>query len=240
MRRGYGQYCPVAKAAEVLCGRWTPLILRELVFGARRFSDIRRGVPLMSSALLAQRLRELEAAGIIEHQPTSRGHAGEYRLTHAGSDLRPLVEELGNWGQRWVRSQFAAEDLDPGLLMWDMRRCVKAHKFPPRRTVVKFEYRGITSRKRTWWIVSDQDDVDLCLKDPGFDVDLLVTSDLRTMTAVLMGALPVRRAVAEGRIVLVGPAILKRCFPAWLGLSPFANVAEGRPAAASLFGADDR
>jgi hypothetical protein len=165
--------------------------------------------------------------GIIERQSARSGRVCEYRLTDAGCELEPLIEVLGTWEQRWVRSQFADEDLDPGLLMWDMRRCIQSDRFPPGRTVVRFEYRGMTSRKRTWCILSTHDDVDLCLKEPGFDVDLFVTTDLRTMTAVLMGAIAAQRAVTDGRIVLVGPANLRRRFSSWLGLSPFAHVEPG-------------
>jgi DNA-binding HxlR family transcriptional regulator len=222
MASGYGQFCPVAKAAEVLGERWTPLVLRELICGSTRFSELRRGVPLMSPSLLSKRLKTLERAGVVER----RGEAGvtEYRLTEAGLELRPVIEQLGVWGKRWARSELEARDLDPGLLMWDIHRRLNVGRMPVRRTVLRFELLDVFGSMRRWWLVVDRGSVDLCLKDPGYPLDLKVTTDLRTLTAVWNGDLALRGETTAGRLRLEGPKDLVRAFPSWLALSPFAAV----------------
>jgi DNA-binding HxlR family transcriptional regulator len=228
--KGYGQYCPVAKATEILNERWTLLVLRELLFGSRRFNDLRKGVPLMSPTLLSKRLKFLEEAGVIERCRAEPGKSWEYQPTTAGQELRPLVEMLGVWGQRWVRSRLTPDELDPGLLMWDIRRCTGAKLFPSRRTVVQFEFSDAAPSKRRWWlVVSDKDGVDLCLTDPGFEVDLYIFTDLRTMTALWMGDMPLRHAFDSGRIELEGPPELRRSLQSWLQRSPFGNVQNQNP-----------
>src|SRR6516164_2390735 len=129
--RGYGQFCPVAKGAEVFAERWTPLVLRELLCGSTHFSDLHRGVPLMSRSLLSLRLKQLEQIGVVERKQGP--HGPEYHLTQAGREFAPMIRQLGEWGQRWFRSKFGREELDVTLLMWDMRRCIKADEFPPGR-----------------------------------------------------------------------------------------------------------
>jgi DNA-binding HxlR family transcriptional regulator len=220
--KGYGQFCPVAKAAEVVGERWTPLELRELIAGSRRFNDLRRGVPLMSPALLSKRLKTLEKAGIVERCQEGRGTA--YQLTEAGSELEPLIEMLGVWGQRWSRSNFEPEDLDPGLLMWDLKRNAKPEALPAERVVVKFEYTDATPSKRHWWVVNEAGWVDLCLTDPGFEVDLYVITDIRTMSMVWMGDRTLSDATDSGDMDIIGPSTLQRQFRRWLGLNPFASI----------------
>jgi DNA-binding HxlR family transcriptional regulator len=170
--KGYGQFCPVAKAAEILAERWTPLVLRELTCGSTRFNDLRRGVPLMSSSLLSQRLKFLEQEGVIERRRARSGRGYEYHLTDAGQELQPLIRTMGEWGQRWVRSRFGPEDLDVALLMWDMKRSVRPENFPRRRIVVAFEFTEAPPNKSHWWLVSEQTEVDLCLNDPHGPTDL--------------------------------------------------------------------
>lgn len=219
---GYKQFCPVAMAAELLCTRWTMLLLRELVAGTSRFNDLRRGVPRMSPTLLSQRLKELEAAGIVERREL-RSDRGifEYRLTESGKDLRPIVEAMGVWGQKWVETRQSLKNLDPSLLMWDMRRNLNPSPLPDRRTVIQFLYPELPVSKRSWWLVVEQDgSVDLCSSDPGFDVHLYVSTDLRTMTAIWMGLTTVERE--SDRIVLTGDQDIANSMQAWLGLSPFA------------------
>lgn len=227
---GYGQFCPVAKAAEIFTERWTPLVIRELLSGSRRFSQIHRGVPLMSPSLLAQRLRMLERTGILERRPAG-SRATEYHLTAAGEELGPVVMLLGAWGQRWTAASIDADDLDAGLLMWDIRRRLHADRLPRRRTVVWFHFVDGTRGKRDWWLVVDRGEADLCLTDPGYAVDLTVTSDVRTMTLVWMGRLGMTDALRDGRIALDGPRDLIRAFPGWFQLSVFAGLARS-PAAA--------
>ena len=221
----YKQFCPVAMAAEILCTRWTIVLLRELVAGSRRFNDLRRGVPRMSPALLSQRLKELESAKVIcrTPSPTEPG-VFEYQLTEAGRELEPLVQAFGVWGQRWVDSELSLQNLDAPLLMWDMRRNLDPDPMPKRRSVVQFQYRELQPAHRSWWLLVDPDTgVDLCSIDPGFDVDLYVSTDLRTMTAIWMGLDTVRNALRAERMILTGDRLLASNMEAWLGLSPFAK-----------------
>ena len=221
MTASYGQFCPVAMAAEIICTRWTALILRELLCGSRRFNDLRRGVPRMSPTLLSKRLKELEEAGIVE---SKRGDAGkEYYLTAAGEDLRGLIMALGFWGQRWVETQHSLRNLDPSLLMWDMRRNLDPTPIPPRRCTIRFQYPELTAARQKWWLVVEGREVDLCSTDPGFEVDLYVRCSLRSMTAIWMGIETVQGEMREGRLQLEGDAQIGRSMQQWLGLSPFAR-----------------
>ena len=229
---GYKQFCPVAMAAEILCTRWTMVLLRELLAGSTRFNDLRRGVPKMSPTLLAQRLRDLEQAGIVARRPVkSEKSVFEYRLTDAGEDLRPLVIAMGTWGQRWVESQLSLRNLDPSLLMWDMRRNLNPAPLPNQRVVIQFLYHDLPRSKRDWWLVVEPDgEVDLCWSEPGFEVDLYVTTDLKTMTAIWMGLQTVRESSKS--IQFDGDRKLQRTMQTWLGLSPFAaekNQLSGTP-----------
>jgi DNA-binding HxlR family transcriptional regulator len=221
----YGQFCPVAMAAEVLSTRWTIVLLRELVAGTKRFNDLRRGVPRMSPALLSQRLRELEIAGVVRRVPSANDRGVlEYHLTEAGQELQPIVEAFGVWGQRWIDSELSLQHLDAQLLMWDMRRNLDMSPMPKRRSVIQFQYPERPATERSFWlVVAPGSEVDLCSVDPGFDVDLYVTCDLRTMTAIWMGLDTVRAAVASDRLRLVGERGLATDMQTWLGLSPFAH-----------------
>lgn len=221
----YKQFCPVAMAAETLCTRWTVVLLRELVAGSTRFNDLRRGVPRMSPALLSQRLKELEAAGIVARR-RSKSDRGvfEYHLTDAGQELKPLVEAFGFWGQRWIETEPSLENLDVTLLMWDMRRWLDPTLMPERRCVIQFQYPELPQKYRFYWLLVEPDTgTDLCSIDPGFDVDLYVSTDLRTMTAIWMGVDSVRKAVSERRMMLTGDRKLAANMQTWLGLSPFAK-----------------
>jgi len=221
----YNQFCPVAMAAEILCTRWTMVLLRELITGSTRFNDLRRGVPRMSPALLSQRLKELEAAGIIM-RTASETEPGvfEYNLTKSGRELGPLVEAMGIWGQRWVDAKLSLEHLDVSLLMWDMRRQLNPTPMPNRRSVISFHYPELGPSQRTYWLIVDpKSGVDLCAINPGFDVDLYVTTDLRTMTAIWMGLDSVRKAIADDRMFVTGQRGLASNMQTWLGLSPFAK-----------------
>ena len=220
----YRQFCPVAMAAEILCTRWTVVLLRELIAGSTRFNELRRGVPRMSPALLSQRLRELEAAGIVTHKSGSERGVFEYQLTAAGRELGPIVEAFGVWGQRRIESNLSLKHLDVQLLMWDMRRNLNTTPMPDKRSVVQFSYPELPATQRSWWLIVDPgESVDLCSIDPGFDVDLYVSVDLRTMTAIWMGLDTVRAAIADRRMMLTGNRQLATAMQRWLGLSPFAK-----------------
>jgi DNA-binding HxlR family transcriptional regulator len=219
----YKQFCPVAMASEILCTRWTIVLIRELIAGSTRFNDLRRGVPRMSPALLSQRLKELESDGIIERTPTESG-LFEYRLTAAGRELKPLIEAFGIWGQRWIEAELSLQHLDVSLLMWDMRRNLDPTPMPKRRCVIQVLYPELPPAQRSWWLLVEPDiGVDLCSVDPGFDVDLYIATDLRTMTAIWMGYENVRKALSAGRMMLTGDRKLAADMQAWLGLSPFAK-----------------
>ncbi|MBL8642564.1 MAG: helix-turn-helix transcriptional regulator [Rhodospirillaceae bacterium] len=209
-------------AAEVLGARWTFLILRELLSGSARYSDIKRGVPRISPTLLSKRLKELEAAGILTARRGGPGGNAEYRLTASGEELRPIVMQLGAWGQRWIDSSLSLKNLDPSLLMWDMRRNINVASLPHAPCIIQFEYPELKNG-RHWWLVADDRNVDLCSIDPGHEVDLFVTGSLRSMTAVWMGAATIKAEVEAGRIMLDGDRALAGAIHKWLGLSPFAK-----------------
>ena len=191
----YQQFCPVAMAAEILCTRWTIVLLREMFAGSTRFNELRRGVPRMSPALLSRRLKELEQAGIVARAASStEANLFEYHLTEAGRELQPLVEAFGIWGQRRIEAELSLKHLDADLLMWDMRRSLNVTPIPSRRSVIEFVYPGQPAAQRRYWLVVDpKEGVDLCKIDPGFEVDLYVSVDLRSMTAIWMGSIACAR-----------------------------------------------
>jgi DNA-binding HxlR family transcriptional regulator len=225
---GYGQYCPLAKGAEVFAERWTPLILRELLRGSTTFNDLHRGVPRMSRSLLSSRLKKLEACGALERR--SRDGGIHYRLTRAGQELGPVVTQLGTWAQRWFRSTFAADELDVGVLMWDMRCTVDPKALPAIRTTVQFIFTDLPAGSRSWWLVNEAGEVDLCPVDPGDEPALQLRTTLRVMTRVWMGDLSIGAAQRSEELTVLGPRDLKRCLASWLGLSPYAPIAHARPA----------
>ena len=220
----YGQFCPVAMAAEIFCSRWTPLILREMYCGTTRFNDLRRGVPRMSPSLLSKRLVEMREAGIIEEVAAKKGGGTEYQLTPAGEDLKPIVMSLGNWAQRWVESKLSLKKLDPSLLMWDMRRWLDPKPLPKRRCTIAYHFPEIEQARQKYWLVIEPDGkVDLCNSDPGFEVDLFVTGTLRAMTAVWMGVTTVKKEVEAKELDIQGDKEIASAMQEWLGLSPFAK-----------------
>lgn len=221
----YQQFCPVAMATEVLGSRWTMLVVRELVSGSTRFNDLHRGVPRMSSALLSKRLKELTDAEIVKRVPSDSVQGiWEYHLTEAGRDLEAVIGALGVWGQRWVNAEASLDNLDPSLLMWDMRRNLQTDPLPRRRSVIQFVYPELPSSKGRWWLIVEGDgSVDLCSVDPGHDVDLYVTTSLRTMTSVWMGLTTVADERSAERLVLAGDRRISEEMQVWLGLSVFSG-----------------
>ena len=219
----YGQFCPVAMAAEIFCSRWTALILREMVVGTRRFNDIRRGVPRMSPTLLSKRLVEMREAGIVREVLSPKG-GKEYELTEAGEDLKPIVMALGFWGQRWVESKVSLKNLDPSLLMWDMRRWLDPKPLPKKRCTIAYYFRDTEKARQKYWLVIDPDgEVDLCNSDPGFEVDLFISGSLRAMTAIWMGVTTVKKEVEAKELDIQGDKAIASAMQDWLGLSPFAK-----------------
>lgn len=202
--------------------RWTLVIVRELVCGSTRFNQIRRGVPLMSPSLLSKRLKTLERSGIVERHESDADV--EYLLTAAGEELRPVVEAVGVWGQRWARGQVRAEHLDASLLMWDVHRNVISDALPAGRTVVHFDVAGSTDGKSQFWLVLERGAIDICLVDPGHEIHLEVACHVRSLVHYWMGDIGIDELVRDQAINLSGPRQLVRGFPTWFTRSAFAEV----------------
>jgi DNA-binding HxlR family transcriptional regulator len=216
----YRQYCPVARAAEVLADRWTPLIIRELVAGVRHFNEIERGLPGISRSVLAGRLRHLEDHGVVERLSGPGPHNTEYRLTDAGGELRRVLDSLGAWGARWAFGDPRPEELDPALLLWRMRRRLRASALPRQRVVIEFDFSGRGGRRI--WLVIDQREASVCLRPPGFDPDLVVRADLALFYRIWVGRADYDAAVRSGQLSLDGMPALKRSFSRWWLWSPMA------------------
>ena len=222
MESSYGQFCTVARGAEVLCERWTPLVIRELLCGSKRFNDLRRGVPRMSTSLLAQRLQRLEEFGIVRR--TAAGKVWEYGLTTAGEELRPIVMALGHWGARWIGSRLRDEELDAGLLMWDIRRFVCIPEFPTHPIVINFQFRDARPGERTWWLVVEDGMADLCRDDPGRELTLVVDATVRALTEIWAGDLTPAQALKSREVRIDGARRDAQDLWRWLGTSAFAST----------------
>jgi DNA-binding HxlR family transcriptional regulator len=222
----YQQFCPVAMASEVLCTRWTMMLLRELLLGTTRFNELRRGLPRMSPALLSKRLKDLEGAGIVTRvKAAGDPDLYEYKLTAAGKALKPVVDAVGDWGHQWVTTETTLANLDVNLLMWNMRRNIDPKPMPQQRSIIQVIYSDLPPAKRNWWlIVEPGKEADLCSVDPGFDVDLYLTTDLRTMTEVWMGYSTVASAKENERLIVTGDRKLEANLQTWLGQSRFAKM----------------
>lgn len=212
---GYGQYCPISRAIEVLGERWTVLIVRDLLCGTTRFNDLARGLPGLSRTLLAKRLRQLEQAEIVERLD------GEYHLTPAGQDLRGVVFGLGEWAARWQFGDPRESELDPDLLMWWVHGRLDFSSLPDRRVVLGFRFPDVARR---FWIVKDAAGPSVCSADPGYEVDVQVESDLAVLYKVFLGRLDLRAAMGDGSVSLQGPPALVRRMPDVLQLSVVAAM----------------
>jgi DNA-binding HxlR family transcriptional regulator len=220
-RAGYGQYCPVAKAAELIDQRWTLLVIRELLAGSTKFNDLHRGVPLMSRTLLSRRLRQLVGDGFVERRLQPDGPT--YQLTEAGEQFRVIIQALGEWGVRWIDS-LNDEDLDPAFLLWDMQRSIDLEALPTHRVVVAITFRELQGNLRDWWLVLTPTEVDVCEHDPGYGTDLSLDTQLRTFVRVWRGDLDWDEAVQAGGLLVGGPSELRRQLRQWLKLSHFSSV----------------
>ncbi|MEL7449792.1 MAG: helix-turn-helix domain-containing protein [Pseudomonadota bacterium] len=226
----YGQYCPLALATELLCRRWTVLIVSRLLDGCTSFNDIHRGVPRVSPSLLSTRLKELEEAGIVTRTSAGRGKRSEYTLTPAGRDLNDIVDQLAVWGQHWARDM-NLDDLDPAFLAWSMHLRLDVGAMPAGRTVMQFEFDGAPDDCQRFWLVNDDGKVDMCLKNPGYEVDLLVEADLQRFVEAWRGFRDLRAELRRSKIRLTGHSALRKGFPDWLRLSalaPYARKVDGR------------
>jgi len=217
----YGQFCPVAKAMELLDERWTLLVVRELLEGSAHFNDLRRGVPKMSPALLSKRLKSLARAGLVER--TEAGGRSTYSLTQSGQELSGVVDALGAWGVRWI-GNLGDDDLDPHLLMWDMQRHIPIDNWPRARTTVAFRLDGVAPKASRWWLVVAEGRADICDFDPGYEVAATVSTDLRTLTQIWRGDTSWSRTLLDGSTDISGAAESRKALPRWIGQSKMAAV----------------
>lgn len=225
--RGYKQYCPIARGAEIFATRWTPIIVRNLLLGCRTFGEIQAGAPGIPRTLLSQRLAQLERVGIIERRPNPRRRGWLYEPTEAGEELREVVFALGTWGARWL--EVAPEDLDPYVVLWSMCRAMDEERLPERRVVVRFNLRDLP--KKPFWLLVQPPEAEVCVKPPGFPEDLVVTTDSESLAKWHMGRISLGDALHWGVMAIEGPRDLVRAFARWGGLSAFAHV---RPARAAV------
>ncbi len=214
----YGQYCPIAKAVEILGDRWTLLIVRDLLTGTCHFNDLERGLPGISRGLLADRLRRLERLALVEKVELGNGRQRTaYYPTKAGRELRSVINELLVWGARWAFEEPEEQDLDPTLLMWWMRDRVCVEELPEHRVVVRFDFTGAKYEK--FWLVLTKGDVSLCLTDPGFELNVVVTADLSTFFQIWLGRASYFDALRDGRVEVDAIPRLADAFPTWFAYS---------------------
>ena len=218
----YGQYCPVARAAEILADRWTVLIVRELLADVNNFNELERGLPHMSRTLLAERLRRLHQAGVLVRRPASRGKRTEYRLTPAGRELQPIIDLFGGWGARWAFGDPRPNELDPIVLLWWMRRRVCLEAIGKRRLLIQFDFRG--GPKQSFWLLIQHMQVSVCLKDPGFDTDVIVSADIVAFYRVWLGHVTLSEALHRRQVRLDGVPADVRAFSSWFAWSPMADT----------------
>jgi DNA-binding HxlR family transcriptional regulator len=228
MKRGYGQYCPLALAAEILGQRWSILVVSRIIDGCTTYNEIHRGIPRISPSMLSLRLGELERAGIVRRLKRGRALSPTYELTEAGEGLSGIVMDMAIWGQQWARDM-SMDDLDPAFLAWSMHTRLNADLFPDGRTVLEFEFKGTLEGTERFWLVVTSGKVDMCLKHPGFDADLVVQADLRRFVESWRGFRDLREEIQSGKIKITGPRALKRAFPDWLLLSALAPYERKRP-----------
>lgn len=230
--KGYGQFCPIAKAAEIFCERWTALVIRNLGAGAERFNDIHRGVPHMSATLLTRRLRQLEAEGLVERRRSGSGKSWTYHLTDAGADFLPLVGALAVWGQRWTRRELEEGELDLGLLIWGLEFSVDPLAFGANRHVLRLSVTDQPAHKRLYWFVCEHGKLDLCVSDPGGGTDLYLEATLADMIRVYRGDVVLETAIEDGRLKVDGAPKHIRRLRRWFNFDSMAETpaAPGGPA----------
>ena len=218
----YGQYCPVARAAEILADRWTVLIIRELLADVNHFNELERGLPHMSRTLLAERLRRLQQVGVLERRGASRGKQTEYRLTSAGRDLQTIIDQFGGWGARWAFGDPRPNELDPVVLLWWMRRRVCIEAIGKRRLVIQFDFGG--GPRQSYWLLIESADVSVCLRNPGFDVDVTVSAHIVAFYRVWLGRVSLFKALQRREVRLDGTSADVQAFSGWFTCSPMADT----------------
>lgn len=230
MKKGYGQYCPLALAMEIFGQRWTMLVISRIIDGCHTFNEIHRGVPGISPSLLSQRLNELIEHGIVQREKHPEKNSYKYYVTEAGQDLEGIIMNIAIWGQHWGRDM-KLEDLDPAFLAWSMHTRINTQVMPTGRTVMEFEFTGTSHDLSRFWLVHKDGKVDMCLKHPGYETDILITSDLRIFIEAWRGLRDLRSEINERQINLTGPSNLRKSFPDWLllsSLAPYARKRAGR------------
>ena len=219
----YCQFCPVAKAAEILCEKWVILVLRELMMGSTRFGQLRSGLPKISPSILSRRLKTLEEQSIILRTKKTNSNGYEYHLTESGEELRPIVLGFGSWGHKWAKNKISNEDLDAGFLLWDMRRRLNTKYFQNKRVVIHIEFTEQSARDRYWWMVIDNNEIDLCFEDTGHEPDIVIISTLATMTNVWLGYEKLEKMTLDNKIKILGPKEYTKNISRWIGKSTFAE-----------------
>jgi len=219
----YGQFCPIAKATEILGEKWTILIVRELIMGGRRFNELQRGLSLISPTLLSKRLDSLAQHGLVLKKkiPGQKGY--EYFPTESCRELLPIIRSMGEWGMRWARSNLSEDDYDVELLMLYLKRSIVPEKLVGNETVIRFKFTDIDEFP-DWWLVVTGDKLDLCVNDPGKDVDVYFTSSVKTMADIWMGENSYRKAMGAGTLTVVGNKALTRNITSWMANSIFADL----------------
>jgi DNA-binding HxlR family transcriptional regulator len=219
----YGQFCPVAKASDIVGERWTVLILRELLLGTKRYNDFQRGLSRISPTLLSKRLKMLEDKGLIVRKRPPGAKSHEYHLTACGRELEPMIEQLAVWGMRWARGQMTEIELDVEFLMWDLQRRLQTECLPDGETVLCFTFDEL-ERFKTWWLVACEENVDLCSEDPGKEVDLYINATVSDLAQVWRGDVPMKKALRQKSIRTHGNTHLARTMPDWLGICLYADI----------------
>ena len=228
--RSYGQYCPIARAAEVLAERWTPIILRDLLNGRSTFSELAEGAPGLSRTLLTSRLRKLERAGAIQRSPKGKGRGWRYEVTDMGRELRDVLFTMGKWGERWL--ELAPEHTDPGVVLHSWWTLYLDHEhLPDNRVVARFDFPDQPIKGNQHWFIFNKDDSEVCRTDPGFDTDLVVTAESKAFTEWHLGRLEWVDAVRNAQIQVAGPRALARALPTWNRRSVWAHLDHGTPGA---------
>ncbi|TXS95969.1 helix-turn-helix transcriptional regulator [Parahaliea maris] len=220
---GYGQFCPISKALEILGEKWTLLIIRELLMGGTRFNELQRGLASISPSLLTRRLASLEQDGLLAKRKIAGQKGYEYFPTESCKELLPVLEQVGSWGMRWARNNLVENDFDIELLMLYMERSIDPEKLPGRQAVICFNFTDVTEFQR-WWVVVEEEDVDVCVHDPGKEVDVYINVELRAMCELWMGDVSYRRAQADKRLQLLGDPALTRSIGSWITPSIFAGI----------------
>jgi DNA-binding HxlR family transcriptional regulator len=223
-----GSLCPAMASADLLGDKWTLLLLREMLLGTTRFSRFQKAIPRMSPSILSKRLKMLEASDIIVRKPAITGQVSEYRLTRSGRELGPIIENMAVWGMRWRSRNIAARDCDVGGFMWDFHRTLNTEGLPNGETVILVQISDRTDLN-TWWVIANGDSVDLCLENPGHDVDVYITASLGNLIALWMGDVGVKEATDAKTVFIDGPKHLTSTAQDWISQSPLVGVRPAKP-----------